>query len=81
MLIQQESVKAYVEQRLATLGIGKAEACRRCFISEELLDKFLTDAASLTCGEFLKVVIMFGSVLESPTELARACGVDVADVN
>lgn len=79
MLSQQSLVRAYVEKRLAAQGITKAEACMQYGLPEKLVDRFLEDVDFLNYAELLRVIIMFGSALGDPVELASACGVDVSD--
>lgn len=74
-MIQQDSVNAYVEQRLNHLGISKAQACEKCGVPEERIDKFLADCDALAYWELLQVLIMFGSTLGDPEELAKVCGI------
>lgn len=70
----QVRVKAYVEERLKAIGLTQQEACQRSGVPEAMLESFLEDFGSLDYGKLLRVIIMFGSVLGNPEELAMVCG-------
>jgi hypothetical protein len=74
LALRPSRIQAYVDERLQIVGLTQEEICQRQGIPEELLEKFLKDISLLDHGELLRVIILFGSMLGSPTELATVCG-------
>jgi predicted transcriptional regulator len=72
----QQAIRDYVENRLEALSLTQEEACKKAGIPRSLLNSFLEDLDLLNYAELLRVIIMFGSVLGSPDELATVCGIE-----